>query len=68
MGRLTHTHTHTRYFGDDDISKLRQAAIAMAEDWEDRLPHIDAETGARGVARLQALRAAIELCDEPVAE
>jgi hypothetical protein len=54
------THTYTRYFGEDQVAALMNLWGEIAQDFDGRSPHVDAEVREEMHERLLALKFAIK--------
>lgn len=63
---LTSTRTYTRFFSEDqpEMQMLLRSLTELAEEWHERMPHLDDDVARAGSERLQALTlAATRLTD-----
>lgn len=61
---LTHTRTHTYFWGAEDLAPLREEVEKLAEDWNQRREYVPMELVERGDHRVAILRAAVALAGE----
>jgi hypothetical protein len=62
------TRTHTVYFGDEQLQRLKRELKKLEADFESRGLYVGDQAKAAGRRRLLVLRAAIESLSEPVPE
>jgi hypothetical protein len=62
------TRTHTVFFGDEQLQRLKRELKKLEAEFEHRAVYVGNDARAAGRRRLLVLRAAIESLGEPVPE
>lgn len=61
---MRYKRTHTVFFNEDDLEKLREECTRLTEDFSERSTYLDKDMRQRAEDRLSNLRIAIDLLGE----